>query len=194
MAIIYPLAMPQYGAFASITLRASSVAALSASPFTLAHQVHEWPGQGWQADISLPQMSRVDAQKWAAWLVGLRGRVGTFLLGDPAVMKRGTAVAATVTGVSGSGSLAVTMTGTLLAGDHVQIGLGTGARLHQVLADQDGNGTLEVWPYLRRAVASEALVLVEPKGLFRLAQSSVEWTMQPANIAAGGAFSAMEVI
>ena len=42
------------------------------------------------------------------------------------------------------------MTGTLKAGDYIQIGAASDATLHKVLVDQDGDGTLEVWPKLRK--------------------------------------------
>ncbi|MEI4485594.1 hypothetical protein V8J36_05285 [Frigidibacter sp. MR17.14] len=194
MSITYPLEMPDLRSLASITIRSVNVVALSSSQFTLAHQVHAWPGQRWEADIELPRLTRVDAQQWAAWMTSLRGMVGTFLLGDPAIIKRGTATSAVVSGVSGTGELSVAMSGSLLAGDHIQIGAGAGARLHQVLADQGGDGTLQVWPYLRRTVEGEALILTSPKGVFRLSSNLVEWTMRPANLSAGRSFSAMEVI
>lgn len=190
----YPLEMPRFGQFASITMRATNVVAVSRSPFTGATQVQEWPGQGWEADIGLPQMGRRDAQRWAAWLTALRGQVGSFLLGDPNAIKAGTATSASVSAASGASTLNVSMSGSILAGDYIQIGMGASARLHKVLADRSGNGALEVWPYVRRSLNNEPIILTEPKGLFRLAQNFVEWNMLLGNISGGGSIPAVEVI
>lgn len=92
MAITYPLNTPTNIGIANITLMAESAVAVSQSPFTFQQQVVAHPGQRWAASISLPPMKRVDAENWIAFLLSLKGQVGTFLLGDPnAVSPQGSA-------------------------------------------------------------------------------------------------------
>jgi len=94
MAITYPLNTPTNIGIANITLMAENAVAVSQSPFTFAQQVVAHPGQRWAASVSLPPMKRVDAENWIAFLLSLKGQVGTFLLGDPnAVNDQGIAAA-----------------------------------------------------------------------------------------------------
>lgn len=83
MAITYPLNTPTNIGIANITLMAENAVAVSQSPFTFAQQIVAHPGQRWAASISLPPMKRQDAENWIAFLLSLKGQVGTFLLGDP---------------------------------------------------------------------------------------------------------------
>jgi len=83
MAITYPLNTPTNIGIANITLSAENAVAISQSPFTFQQQVVAHPGQRWAASVSLPPMKRQDAEYWIAFLLSLKGQVGTFLLGDP---------------------------------------------------------------------------------------------------------------
>lgn len=95
MTISYPLALPSHTGLRAIELRATNAVAYSRSPFTFAGQAFAYPGQMWQADVTLPPMKRADAEQWVAWLVSLRGQLGTFLMGDPiGASPRGAALAA----------------------------------------------------------------------------------------------------
>ena len=194
MAISYPLTLPTHTGVRNIELRTTNAVAYSRSPFTFAGQAHVYPGQMWQADFTLPPMKRVDAEKWIAWLVSLRGQYGTFLAGDSSASSiRGTATTVAVTGSAGSNSVTVTSNGTLLAGDMIQIGTGLDATLHKVLSDLSGNGTLEIWPALRKARTTAAVTLTNAKGLFRLATNETSWSVNEASFY-GLSFSAMEAI
>lgn len=192
--ISYPLSFPTHTGVRNIELRTTNAVAYSRSPFTFAGQAHVYPGQMWQADFTLPPMRRADAEQWVAWLVSLRGQYGTFLAGDTTCGAiRGTATTVTVTGASGSGSVTVASDGTLLAGDMIQIGAGSDATLHKVLSDLSGNGTLEIWPALRKDRTAAAVTLSGAKGLFRLAGNEAAWSVNEASVY-GISFSAMEAI
>jgi hypothetical protein len=194
MSISYPLAYPTHTGATGFDLRATNAVAYSRSPFTFAGQAFAYPGQMWQADVSLPPMRRAAAEQWVAWLVSLRGSYGTFLLGNPMCDTiRGTATSATVTGTAQSNSITVTMTGTLLAGDMIQIGTGSDATLHKVLVDRSGSGTLEIWPALRKDRTDVALTLTAPRGVFRLASNETSWGVNESAIY-GISFSAMEAV
>ena len=205
MAFTYPRAFPTHTGVRNVELRAVSATAYSMSPFTFAGTSYEYSGQMWQADITLPPMRRADAEVWVSWLLSLRGRAKTFLLGDPlCIQPRGlagtflgtpvitdqTGGTITVTGASASKD------GWLLAGDYIQIGSAATATLHKVLddanTDASGETTLEVWPYVR-GTRSGSISVDRPQGNFRLASNEQAWSINEASIY-GITFGAMEAI
>jgi len=194
MAISYPLALPTHTGIMNVELTAVNAVAYSMSPFTFAGQAHAYSGQTWQADVTLPVMKREDAEKWIAFLVSLRGQFGTFLLNDPSgTSPRGTATSVSITGSSGANSVSTSMTGTLLAGDYIQIGSGLNSRLHKVLQDQSGSGTLEIWPALRADQSSASADLTSAAGVFRLSSNQQSWSVNEASIY-GISFAAVEAL
>jgi len=199
MAISYPVALPTHTGIAQIELRAVNAVAYSQSPFTFAGQAHAYQGQMWQADVTLPPMKTADAEQWLGFLLSLRGRYGTFLLGDPLrTSLRGTATSCTVTGSAGDNTVSATVTAgqTLLAGDYIQLGSGSTAALHKVLVNYTGTGSaadLEIWPALRVARSSATATISNAKGLFRLNSNEQAWSINEASIY-GITFGAMEAI
>ena len=206
MAITYPLALPTVTGRMSTTIRARNVAAISSSPFTLRTQVIAHAGQRWEAEVSLPPMGRAAAEEWIAFLVSLKGPLGTFLMGDPlGATARGSAGGTPlVNGGSQTGSeltldgATVSQTGWLKAGDWIQLGSGTSTSLHKVLADADsdvsGNVTLDIWPDLRSSPADNAAVTVaSAKGRWRLNTVDSEWSIASAQTY-GMTFAAVEVL
>ena len=195
MAISYPLNTPTTIGIESIELRAMNAVAVSQSPFTYKQQVISHQGQIWSASVSIPSVRRDLAADWKAMLVALKGSVGTFLLGDPDyATPRGTVSGTpTLSGTAGDSTVSVTMTGTLLAGDYIQLGTGSAARLHQVLVDQSGSGNLEIWPDLRSTYSGETVIYSSPKGVFRLGNSTTSWSIDNASFY-GISFDAIEAL
>jgi len=194
MAISYPLDTPDTIGIESIELRAVNAVSTSQSPFTYKQQVISHTGQKWEASVSIPSVRRDKAAEWKAMLVALKGQTGTFLLGDPDyVSPRGTVTSCVVTGNVGDETVSAVMTGSLLAGDYIQLGAGASARLHQVLLDQTGDGDLEIWPALRSDYTSATAVTDSPKGVFRLNQNVTSWSINNAS-SYGISFEAVEVI
>ena len=194
MAISYPLSTPSTIGIESITIRAVNAVTTSQSPFTYKQQVVSHQGQRWEASVSIPSSRRDLSAEWAAMLVALKGQTGTFLLGDPDyTTPRGTVSSCVVSGNVGDETVSVVMTGALKAGDYVQLGSGSAARLHKVLIDQSGSGNLEIWPKLRDTYVSQAAIFNSPKGLFRLNQNTSQWSINNAS-AYGISFDAVEVI
>lgn len=192
--ISYPLNTPTTIGFESIELRAVNAVSTSQSPFTYKQQVVNFGGQRWEASVSIPSVRRDLAADWVAFLLALKGPSGTFLLGDPDyATPRGTVTSCVLTGSAGSESVSVVMTGSLKAGDYIQLGSGSAARLHRVLVDQTGSGTLEIWPALRSTYTSQAVVFNNPKGLFRLANNVSSWSINNAS-SYGISFDAVEVV
>jgi hypothetical protein len=194
MAITFPLDTPTTIGIESIELRAVNAVATSQSPFTYKQQVISHTGQKWEASVTIPSVRRDKAAEWKAMLVALKGQTGTFLLGDPDYTSpRGTVSSCSVTGNAGDETVSVVMSGSLLAGDYIQLGAGSSAKLHQVLIDQTGNGDLEIWPALRSNYTSQAAVTDSPKGVFRLNQNVSSWSINNAS-SYGISFEAVEVI
>lgn len=194
MAISYPLALPTSIGIAEITLTANNAVAISQSPFTFQQQIIRHPGQRWTASVTIPPVRRDLAEPWVAFLLAMNGPVGTFLLGDPnGKAPRGTATSATITGTAGSASPTITMTGTLLAGDYLQIGSGATATLHKVLQDRSGTGTIEIWPALRSDVTNATVTLTNTVGRFRLSGTQQSFNINDASIY-GISFDAVEAL
>tara|TARA_R110001592_G_scaffold21893_2_gene87653 strand:+ start:134 stop:721 length:588 start_codon:yes stop_codon:yes gene_type:complete len=194
MALTYPLSTPTTIGIESIELRAVNAVAVSQSPFTYKQQVISHGGQKWEASVNIPSVHRDKAAQWKAMLVGLKGQVGTFLLGDPDyATPQGTVSSCTLTGSVGDDAVSVVMTGTLKAGDYIQLGSGSSAKLHQVLLDQDGDGGLEIWPSLRSDYTDATVTFDNPKGVFRLSNNVTSWSINNASIY-GISFEAVEAL
>ena len=194
MALSYPLDTPTSIGIESIELRAVNAVATSQSPFTYKQQIISHGGQKWEASVNIPSVHRDKAAQWKALLVGLKGQTGTFLLGDPDyATPQGTVSSCTLTGSAGDETVTVVMTGTLLAGDYIQLGSGSAAKLHQVLLDQDGDGSLEIWPALRSNYTNETVIFNAPKGVFRLATNISSWSINNASTY-GISFEAVEAL
>ena len=194
MALSYPLTQPTTIGIEQIELRAVNAVATSQSPFTYKQQIVSHGGQKWEASVNIPSVHRDKAAQWKALLVGLKGPVGTFLLGDPDyATPQGTVSSCTLTGNAGNDTASVVMTGTLKAGDYIQLGSDSSAKLHQVLLDQDGDGTIEIWPSLRSDYTGATVVFNSPKGVFRLANNVTSWSINNASTY-GISFEAVEAV
>ena len=191
MAETYPLTLPTHTGIAALNWAAENRVAVSQSPFTLQQQVVKHAGQRWSGTYSLPAMQRENAEVWNAFLLRLDGSFGTFLMGDPiGATPRGSAATTAgtpvVNGASQTGhelaidGLPVSAIGYLKAGDYIQLGSGSSAKLHKVLEDVDSNAsgeaTLNIWPDLRSSPSDGATVAVSnAKGVFRLVDNTINW-------------------
>jgi hypothetical protein len=194
MALAYPLDTPTTIGIESIEIRAVNAVAVSQSPFTYQQQVIAHRGQKWEANVTIPSVHRDLAAPWKAMLMALKGQTGTFLLGDPDyVTPQGTVSSCTLSGTAGGDTATVVMTGSLLAGDYIQLGAGSSAKLHQVLLDQTGDGSLEIWPNLRSNYTDTAVTFNSPKGVFRLAGTTTSYSINSTSLY-GISFDAVEAI
>ena len=209
MAYSYPLTLPTVTGIRSINLRARNVVGISQSPFTLKQQVISHSGQQWEAEITLPPMTRAEGEEWVSFLVKLKGQQGTFLLGDPSgATPRGSAASTPGTPlVNGAdqtgGSLTIdgapaNASGYLKAGDYIQLGTSSSATLHKVLNDVttsgSGEANIDIYPSIRTAPADNAAVTVSSaKGIFRLASNETNWSINEVTHF-GITFAAVEAI
>lgn len=155
-------------------------------------------------------MKRDQAAAWKAALTSLKGSLGTFYLGDPNYpIPRGSlrssagSVGITVDGFAGNSFMDLTMqdtSNTLKAGDYLQIGTGINSKLHMILQDITGDGSVEVWPdlrfdyeYAQAYTTSPNVSNAPPQGVFRLATNVSSWDIN--NLEAYGiTFEAIEAI
>lgn len=209
MAETYPLALPTHTGIADVELMASDVVAMTESPFSLTQQLVRHAGAQWKANINIPAVKREDAELWNSFMLRLRGRFGTFLLGDPnGSTPRGTASGTPgtprVNGASQTGNeldidgLPLSANGYLKAGDYIQLGSGSTSRLYKVLQDVNSNGsgeaTLNLWPDLRTSPADNSIVIVSnAKGVFRMSSNEASWSINNAGIYSIS-FGAMEAL
>lgn len=206
MAITYPVSIPTTIGFEQITLSALDAVAVSESPFTYKQQVFQHTGQRWSASVKIPPVKRELAEPWVAFLLSLKGRSGTFLLGDPLCTSPQGSAGGTpvVNGADQTGSTlnisgaTPSQTNWLKAGDYIQLGSASSAKLHKVLLDVDtdgsGEATLDIWPDLRASPSNGATVITNDcKGVFRLTDNSRSWNINNAN-SYGIAFDAIEAL
>ena len=143
-----------------------------------------------------------------AWLISLKGQLGTFYLGDPAATTplgsaRDTDTILVDGAVSSGDTIAIdsapaSQTDYLKAGDYMEIGTGVNRQLFKVLNDVDtdgtGSATVDVWPNVRTSIADDAAVTVQSaQGIFRLASNEQAFSINEASIY-GITFGAIEAV
>jgi hypothetical protein len=182
--ITYPLAHPARPYFRTCQIKLAEAVAFTENPFNLSRQYQRHEGQLWGVSAELPPMRRADGQRWAAFMLALRGGSGTFTLQYPEFAPLGSATGTPrlsrnhTVGVEelDTDGWTPNTSGILLAGDVIQIGSGATAGLYQVLQDANsdagGLATLDIAPRLRMAWSEDTgLVTVGAQGVFRLAGS-----------------------
>lgn len=159
----------------SMTMRLRSAVSMSSSPFTYQQQVYEHQGVMWEAEVTLPPLTRQDAKAIEGFLAGLRGMSGTFKLGCP--IHTTTATGAITAGDIGDTEVAGTLSGADV-GDYFEVN----NALH-IITEGASGGTFKIMPPLRTAIStSTALDFTLPKGTWRLSTSEVNWSIDTASI------------
>ena len=191
MAITYPLTPPSPFRISRLSLTGLSAVSRNVSPFTLQTQQYNWPGQGWFGQVECPPMVRADAEAVIGFL--LAAQRGTFLFQDYAnpsprgnvsgtlTVSTATAHTSTLTFSGASGSFAV--------GDWLQIS----TSLYKVI-QVNSTSSVDLFPVLRSSYsAGTAITYTSPTGVFRLAESKTDWSIELAKIY-GVSFSIVEDI
>jgi hypothetical protein len=204
MAISYPISLPSAFKMARLTIRQCNTVGESVSPFSAEQQIYVHQGQWWEAEVKLPPMNRADAEDVLGALMSLRGKEGTFLMGDPAnIAPRGAGGGSPVVDGASQTGLTLAVRGGPLStsnwlkpGDWIQLGSASTSRLHKVLvaAATDGAGkcTLDIWPRLRYSPADGATItLASAKGIWMASANRLEYDIEPAMIY-GFAFACRE--
>ena len=177
-------AFPDIG-FTSMTMRLRSATSVSQSPFTYDQQTYQHQGVRWEAEVTLPPLSRADAKQVEAFFASLRGQGQTFRMGNP--LHNVTAVGTITSGARN----ATTVTGSVagaVAGDYFEL---NGA-LYIITAIAES--TFDIMPPLRTAITSAtSMDFTLPKGNWRLASNEIEWNINQASLY-GFTFACVEAI
>ena len=178
MAITYPLTPPAALEASSLSITGISATSRNVSPFTLQTQQYNWPGQGWLGSVECPPMQRAEAEQVLSFL--LAAQRGTFYFGDYAnptargnvtgTLTVSSATANTTTlGISGA-------TGSFAVGDWLQIS----TSLYKVV-QVNSSSSVDLFPVLRASYAGgTAITYSSARGVFRLAESSTQWSIDVA--------------
>jgi len=188
-----PLAFPtQAGGktlVSNVTMRLKRSVAVSESPFTYDTQVYAHQGARWESEITLKPMTHSEARSVEAFIIGLKGREGTFTFGNPLHTSAATATTSGSTAIRAESLTA--SSSDISAGEYFQVG----DYLYMVTADKaSGTGTLEFQPPLRQTVATgTALDFTLPQSLWRMASNDVGWSISTASIY-GFTFACVEAL
>ena len=174
-----------------MSMRLRRVVAVAESPFTLDTQVYTHQGARWEAEISLPPLTHAEAKSIEGFIVGLKGREGTFTFGNPldtSTLSDNTVSSAAIRAESftlGSGTAAVS------AGTYFELN----NFLYLVTSDKAaGATTLNFQPPLRSAVTSSLVVKYNlPTTTWRMSSNDVGWSINEASIY-GFSFSCVEAL
>lgn len=191
----YPLAFPDVGIVQS-SFRLVRIVSESESIFTGAQQIYQHQGEWWEGEVTFRTMRRETAAAVQGFLAELRGKVGTFLFGDPDALALGTmGVGGTilVNGGSQSGNtlnvdgMTVSTNNILRVGDYFQLNTGLSSTLHLVTqplnSNGSGQGVLTFEPKIKISPAdNSAVVISSPKGVFKLSENTIGWQANQSNL------------
>ena len=156
----YPLTLPTVTGIKTQNWAMERVVAVTESPFTNQEQVFEHEGAQWKATFTLPPMKKESASVWLAFLMSLRGRRGTFKIGDQdrktiqgtatgTVLVRGAAQTGNAINLDG---FTASRANVFLAGDYIQINSYLYMVSANVTANGSGEATVYVEPSLRTGI------------------------------------------
>tara|TARA_R110000764_G_scaffold26612_2_gene63084 strand:+ start:1867 stop:2427 length:561 start_codon:yes stop_codon:yes gene_type:complete len=174
-----PLSFPNVG-IQSISLRLKRAVAVTSSPFTFDQQVFQHQGAIWEAEVSLPPLSHAEARSVEAFIVGLKGRSGTFTFNHPLHTSTASVITAGIGAVRSETLTSTAGSSAVEAGTYFQ----AGNYLYMVTSDKAaGVATLSFQPPLRTAVQhATVLNFSSPKSLFRLASNDIGWSTDIASM------------
>lgn len=203
MTITFPATFPSTPAPRSLVWGLFDPIAGTRDPFTGTQQLQAYPWGQWSVAIDLPPMQDAEANDWQGFLASLQGRLGSFLLEDPAHVRQGAGGGTPlVNGADQTGLTLVTdgwtpSTTVLKRGDRIQIGSAASSELKIMMADGvsdgSGNATLDIWPRVRTSPGNNtAVIITNPKGVFQLARNRRSYRVDPDPKIFGISFEAEE--
>ena len=202
----YPISFPTEVGFTKSSLKLARNVALTTSIFTFQQQTHQFAGECWQLEATLAPMKRTNAKKFQAWLTQLRGRQGTFSLGDPDNKSLLGVATGTirVNGASQTGNqvaldgFANSTDNVLKQGDYIQIN----SYMYLVTEDVNSNGSgeanVKIEPALRGGIETindntQVVYGSAAKTVWRLNANDIGWDSDRASVY-GFSFSCTEVL
>ena len=201
----YPLTFPTVSGITTQSFSLIRNVAVSTSPFTGQDQVFQHEGEFWATQISFPPMLKDKAATVIAFLLQLRGRRGTFSLGDQDRKTiQGVATGTIrVNGASQTGNqvaldgFANSTSNVFKVGDYIQIG----SYLYMVIENATSNGSgeanVKIEPALRSSIETinddTTVVYSNTTTLMRLDTNELGWQTDKVS-KYGISFSASEAL
>lgn len=190
MAFSYPLTMPTDPEPSAVNYRLKRAQTESRSPFSFASQVYDWGGALWEVDLEYPPMTKAQARSWIAFLMELKGQVGTFYFTPPDDRVLGvgggtpvidTVISTTKVNITGAPN---STNGWLIAGDWFSFANGELKRvISTVNSDGSGNAQIIFNPKSRQTPSAASQVATSAaKGIFRLSSADIEFNIASAQI------------
>ena len=201
----YPLTFPTNVGVQTQRFSLVRTVAVSSSPFTGQDQVVQHEGEFWTTQIKFPPMLKVNAAPIIAFLLQLRGRRGTFALGDQDRKTiQGVATGTIrVNGASQTGNqvaldgFANSTNNVFKAGDYIQIGSYLYMVIEDVNSNSSGEANVKIEPALRSSIETinddTTVVYSNTTTLMRLDTNELGWQTDKVS-KYGISFSASEAL
>ena len=201
----YPLTLPTATGVITQNFSLTRAVAVTTSPFTFQTQVHQHQGEFWRTVISLPPMLRANANIWLSFLLQLRGRRGTFKIGDQDAKTITGAATGTirVNGASQTGNqvaldgFANSTSNVFKAGDYIQIGSYLYMVIEDVSSNASGEADVKIEPALRSSLETIAddttVIYSNTTTIMRLDTNELGWQTDKVS-KYGISFSASEAL
>ena len=156
----YPLTFPTVSGIKTQRFALTRTVSVSASPFTGQEQVFQHEGEFWTTQITFPPMLKAKAAVVIAFLLQLRGRRGTFKIGDQDRKTIQGAATGTirVNGASQTGNqvaldgFANSTSNVFKAGDYITIGSYLYMVTEDVSSNASGEADVKIEPALRQGI------------------------------------------
>jgi len=183
----YPLTFPTVSGVRTQRFALVRTVAVSSSPFTGQDQVVQHEGEYWTTQISFPPMLKDKAAQIIAFLLQLRGRRGTFSIGDQDRKTiQGVATGTIrVNGASQTGNqvaldgFANSTSNVFKAGDYIQINSFLYMVTEDVTSNSSGEANVRIEPALRQGIETIAddatVVYSNTKTIMRLDSNETAW-------------------
>ena len=183
----YPLTFPTNVGVQTQRFALVRTVAVSSSPFTGQDQVVQHEGEYWTTQISFPPMLKDKAAQIIAFLLQLRGRRGTFSIGDQDRKTiQGVATGTIrVNGASQTGNqvaldgFANSTSNVFKAGDYIQINSFLYMVTEDFTSNSSGEANVKIEPALRQGIETIAddatVVYSNTKTIMRLDSNETAW-------------------
>jgi hypothetical protein len=190
----YPLTLPTVTGITTQNFGLDRVVAVTESPFTNQEQVYEHEGAQWKGTFTLPPMKKESAAIWLAFLMSLRGRRGTFKMGDQdrktiqgvatgTILVNGDAQTGNAINLDG---FANSTNNVFKAGDYIQINSYLYMVSADVNSDASGEATVYVEPSLRTGIEAinddTTVVYSNTTTLMRLDSNELNWNTNNVSV------------
>ena len=190
----YPLTLPTVTGIKTQNWGMERVVAVTESPFTNQEQVFEHEGAQWKATFTLPPMKKDKAAVWLGFLMSLRGRRGTFKIGDQDRKTiQGVATGTILVNGANQTGNAINLDGfanstnnVFKAGDYIQINSYLYMISANVNSNSSGEATVYVEPSLRSGIEvindNTTVIYTNTTTVMRLDSNELNWDTNKVSV------------